>query len=127
MELNINSPAYFAVHYGVDDEVYRFCQRAYLFFKDKEYSEVLHTIGIVPIVAPQELYATDAWKECCSWRGYNSAVAINIRMDFEVYYHAGSEEKVRLTRELILKAVKKVKAKGKFDYERFVEDFKLLE
>lgn len=127
MELNINSPAYFATHYGVDDEVYRFCQRAYLFFKDKEYSEVLHTIGIVPIVAPQELYSAGAWKECCSWRGYNSAVAINIRMDFEVYYHARSEEKVRLTRELVLKAVKKVKSKGKFDYERFEEEFKLLE
>ena len=127
MELNINSPAYFTAHYGVDDEVYRFCQRAYLFFKDREYSEVLHIIGIVPIVAPQDLYETDARKECCRWRGYNSAVAINIRMDFELYYHADSKEKVRLTREMILKAVKKVKSKGKFNYERFVEDFRMVE
>lgn len=35
MELNINSPVYFKDHYGIDDEVYKFCQRAYLFFKDK--------------------------------------------------------------------------------------------
>ena len=35
MELNINSPVYFKDHCGIDDEVYRFCQRAYLFFKDK--------------------------------------------------------------------------------------------
>lgn len=28
MELNINSPAYFNQHYGVDDEVYQFCQKA---------------------------------------------------------------------------------------------------
>ena len=54
MELNINSPAYFKEHYGIDD-VYRFCQRAYLHFKDKVYSEILHIIGIAPIVAPKEL------------------------------------------------------------------------
>lgn len=32
MELNINSPVYFKDRYGIDDEVYKFCQRAYLFF-----------------------------------------------------------------------------------------------
>ncbi|WP_180994710.1 hypothetical protein [Clostridium sp. chh4-2] len=53
MELNINSPAYFTEHFGVDDEVYRFCQKAYIFFKGKEYSDILHIIGIVPVVAPQ--------------------------------------------------------------------------
>ena len=51
MELNINYPAYFKDFYGVDDEVHRFCQRAYLFFKGKEYSDVLHTMGITPVAA----------------------------------------------------------------------------
>ena len=55
MELNINSPVYFKDHYGIDDEVYKFCQRAYLFFKDKKYSNTLQIIGIVPIVKPQEI------------------------------------------------------------------------
>ena len=55
MELNINSPVYFKDHYGIDDEVYKFCQRAYLFFKDKKYSNTLQIIGIVPIVEPQEI------------------------------------------------------------------------
>lgn len=127
MELNINSPAYFKEHYGIDDEVYRFCQRAYMYFKDKEYSEILHIIGIAPVVAPKELYDDGAWKESCKWRCYNSCVAINIRMDFDTYYNADSEEKVRLTKEMILKAIKKVKSKGKFDYNRFVIDFAMLE
>lgn len=39
MELNINSPAYFKNHYGIDEEVARFCQNAYVYFKDKEYSD----------------------------------------------------------------------------------------
>ena len=127
MELNINSPAYFKEHYGIDDEVYRFCQRAYMYFRDKEYSEILHTVGIVPVVAPKELYDGGAWKETCTWRCYNSCVAIRIRMDFETYYNANSEEKVRLTKEMILKAIKKVKSKGKFDYERFVTDFMMVD
>ena len=35
MELNINSPAYFTNHYGVDDEVYRYCQNLHNYFKTK--------------------------------------------------------------------------------------------
>lgn len=45
MELNINSPAYFKEHYGIDDEVYKFCQKAYIFFKDKEYSNTYRGTG----------------------------------------------------------------------------------
>lgn len=127
MELNINSPAYFKEHYGIDDEVYRFCQRVYMYFKDKEYSDVLHIIGIAPVVAPKELYDGGAWKESCKWINHNSSVAIFIRMDFEEYYNADSEEKIRLTKEMILKAIKKIKSKGKFDYDRFVADFKMFE
>lgn len=43
---------------------------------------------------------------------------------FDAYYNADSEEKVRLTKEMILRAIKKVKSKGKFDYDQFVADFK---
>ena len=43
MEFNINSPVYFKEHYGVDDEVSKFCQKAYLFFiiEVKEYQLVI--------------------------------------------------------------------------------------
>lgn len=63
MELNVNSPAYYKDHYGIDDEVYSFFQKAYFFFLDKEYSDTLKTVGIVPIVAPKELYDSGDWKE----------------------------------------------------------------
>ena len=49
--------------------------------------------------------------------GHSSCVAIRIRVDFDAYYNANSEEKVRLAKEMILKAIKKVKSKGKFDYD----------
>ncbi|MBQ7776264.1 MAG: hypothetical protein IJ379_10125 [Lachnospiraceae bacterium] len=123
MELNINSPGYFATHYGIDDDVYRFCQSAYMHFRDKEYSETLHTIGIVPSAAPREEYDSGKWKEKVTWRCYNSCAAINIRMDFDKYFEADSQGKILLTREMILKAVKKVSAKGKFDYKAFEQEF----
>lgn len=123
MELNVNSPAYFKEQYGVDDEVYRFCQKAYLFFKDREYSDTLHIIGIVPVVAPQELYDRGAWKENIRFLDNKNVVSIVIRMNFEDYYHADSMGKLEQTKEMVLTAVKRIRSKGKFDYEKFKEDF----
>ncbi|MDE7342099.1 MAG: hypothetical protein K2N80_16340 [Lachnospiraceae bacterium] len=123
MELNVNSPAYFKEQYGVDDVVYRFCQKAYLFFRDREYSDTLHIIGIVPVVAPQELYDRGAWKENIRFLDNKSVVSVVIRMDFENYYHADSMGKLVQTKEMVLTAMKRIRAKGKFDYEKFKEDF----
>ena len=122
MELNINSPAYFKEHYGIDDEVYKFCQKAYVFFKDKEYSNTIHIIGIVPVVAPKEIYDSGKWKESTKFLCNKSIASIVIRMDFENYYKADSLGKVEQTKEIILTAVKRIKSKGKFDYDKFRED-----
>ncbi len=123
MELNINTPAYFNQHYGIDDEVYRFCQNVNMYFKDKEYSDILHTIGIAPVAAPQGLYDDGAWKESVQLISNKSCAIISIRMDFEEYYNADSDEKILLTKKMILRAVKKIKSKGKFDYDAFERDF----
>lgn len=123
MELNINSPAYYSQNYGIDNDVYSFCKKAYLFFKDKEYSTTLKTIGIVPAVAPQELYDNNMWKEQIELRNNKSVASILLRMDFEEYHNADSQKKILMTKNLVLKAVKKVKARGKFDYGAFERDF----
>ncbi|MCM1182091.1 MAG: hypothetical protein NC337_01810 [Roseburia sp.] len=126
MELHVNSPAWFTDRYGVDDEVYGFCQKAYLFFRDREYSEILHTIGIMPVVAPQEIYDTGDWRERTRFLDNRSFADIFIRMDFESWYNADSMERVEQTKEMILTAVKRVKTKGKFDYDKFAEDFAMM-
>jgi len=41
---------------------------------------------------------------------------------FESYYEADSSGKIELIRKMTVKAVKKIKAKGKFDWERFRDD-----
>lgn len=107
MELNINSPAYFSDRYGIDDDVYRYCQKLYTFFKDKQYSNSLSIIGIMPVVAPKELYEAGQWKESVKLIGGAACAIITIRLDFESYYSADSKGKIVLTRDAVLKAVKK--------------------
>lgn len=126
MELNINSPAYFKEYYGVDDEVYKFCQKAYAFFKDKEYSDTLHIVGIISVVAPQEIYDNGKWQESIKFLCNKSIVSITIRMNFENYYKANSLEKVEQTKEMILTALKRIKSKGKFNYDKFKNDLLYL-
>ena len=122
MELNINSPVYFTNHYGVDDEVYRYCQNLHNYFKTKEYSETLTIIGITPIVAPKEVYNQGLWKEKVQIISLKTCAIINIRIDFDCYYHANNDEKIELIKQMIIKAVKKIKTKGNFDFERFKND-----
>ena len=94
MELNINSPVYFKDHYGIDDEVYKFCQRVYSFFKDKKYSNTLQVIGIVPIVAPQEIVDGENYKEKVKFLCNKSVASIEIKMDFDNYNNADSIERI---------------------------------
>ena len=126
MELNINSPAYFTQQYGVDESVYRYCQKCYEYFKEKEYSEVLKIIGICPQCAPKDLYQQGKWKEQVRFIGNASCASIAIRIDFDQYYNATDEEKIIIIKNAILEAVKKVRTKGKFDYKSFSQDLQKM-
>ncbi len=126
MELNINSPVYYKEHYGIDNEVYRFCQRAYLFFKDKKYSNTLQTIGIVPIVVPQEIVDGENYKEKVKFLCNKSVASIEIKMDFDNYHNADSIERIEQTKEMILTAVKRIITKVDFNYDRFKDDLMSL-
>ncbi len=126
MELNVNSPAYYTDHYGIDNEVYKFFQKAYFYFSDKEYSEILKFVGILPIAAPQELYDSGAWKESVQLISNKSCAIISLRMNFEEYYGADSTKKIMLTKELILKGIRTIKSRVGFNYEEFERDFNQL-
>ena len=41
---NINMQVYFSRNYGIDNEAHRFCPKVTAYFKDKEYSDPLHTM-----------------------------------------------------------------------------------
>ena len=122
MELNINSPAYFTDHYGIDEEVYKYCQQLHDFFRTREYSESMNIIGITPVIAPKEIYDQGMWKEKVQVVGLGSCAIIDIRMDFDNYYNADSNGKIELIQQMIIRAVRKIKWKGKFDWEKFRDD-----
>lgn len=122
MELNINSPAYFTDHYGIDEEVYKYCQQLHDFFRTREYSESMNIIGITPVIAPKEIYDQGMWKEKVQVVGLGSCAIIDIKMDFDNYYNADSNGKIELIQQMIIRAVRKIKSKGKFDWEKFRDD-----
>lgn len=122
MELNVNSPAYYKDLHGIDDEVYSFFQKAYTFFLDKEYSSTLKIVGVFPIVVPDELYNSGLWKESLRLVNYKSCAIVSLRINFEKYDCADSVGKIQLTKETILKALRKLRSKVDFDYETFERD-----
>ena len=127
IEVNINSPVYYKDHYGIDNAVYRFTQRVQLFFKEKEYSNTLHIIGIVPIIAPQEVYAAGNYKERVRFLCGKSVASVEVKMDFDAYQNADSAGKIALTKDMLLTAAKRIKAKVDFDYDRFRDDLGSLQ
>ena len=127
MEVNINSPVYYKDHYGIDNAVYRFTQRAHLFFKEKEYSDILLIIGIVPIIAPQEAYAAGNYKERVRFLCGKSVASVEVKMDFDAYHNADSSGKITLTKDMLLTAAKRIKTKVDFDYDRFRDDLESLQ
>lgn len=122
MKLNINLPAYYTSQYGVNDAVYDYCQNLYLYFKNKEYSNTLHTIGIIPIIAPRKMYDEGLWKEKVQFINSKTCAMISIRLDYEQYYKANDQEKIKMMELMLIKAIKKIKNKGKFDTNQFIED-----
>ncbi len=126
MELNINSPVYYKDHYGIDNAVYRFAQKAHSFFKEKAYSNTLQIIGIVPIIAPQEVWAAGNYAERIKFLCNKSVVSVEISMDFDTYHNTDSAGQIALTKEMLLTAAKRIKAKVDFDYDRFRDDLESL-
>lgn len=127
IEVNINSPVYYKDHYGIDNAVYRFTQRVQLFFREKEYSNTLHIIGIVPIKAPQEVYAAGNYKERVKFLCGKSVASVEVKIDFDAYHNADSAGKIALTKDMLLTAAKRIKAKVDFDYDRFRDDLESLQ
>ncbi len=126
MELNVNYPAYYKDHYGIDDSVYRYFQKVHLYFLDKEYSDTLKIIGISPMVVPQELCNSDNWKEFIRLINNKNCAIVSLKIDFEEYNFADSVGKIQLTKDLIIKAIRRIKSKVDFDCEAFEQDFNQL-
>ena len=122
MDLNINSPAYYTQRFGVDDEIYWLCQELSCFVKEKNYSDVITTIGLVPIIAPEEELEKGLWKETKKCETKFGFASVSLQIDYEKYVGANMSEKKALMMKNVVDSVKAIKAKGKIDFNLFKED-----
>lgn len=122
MRLNINSPAYFTQNYGVDDDIYNLCKQIRLFLNDKDYSEVVDTIGITPLVVPQKILDEGKWRQIIQYDLKYKIVIVKKHIDFEEYLNASIEERKLLIFQNILDSVKSIHKKSKLDYKRYEAD-----
>ena len=117
MILSINSPAYFSAEYGVDDEVYWMGRELSRYLEDKTYSCLIDTVGVCPIIAP-ESWADDS-VNCMPSAG---VATVFLHTDFEKYLNADIEGRKALVIDNVLRSVKKIPKKYKFNYAAFEKD-----
>ncbi len=122
MDLNINSPAYYTRKFGVEDEIYWFCRDLSCFVKEKNYSDVITTIGLVPIIAPKEELEKGLWKETKKCEPKYGFASVSLQIDYEKYVGANMDEKKILMMKNVVDSVKAIKVKGKIDFNLFKED-----
>ncbi len=126
MELNINSPAYYTNIYGIDDEIYWMCKELSQYTKNKEYSKIINTVGIVPVIAPKEELKNGLWKEIKRVDVKYGFASVSLHMDYEKYINANVELKKSMMVDNILKSIKTIKGKAKIDYEKFENDVRIF-
>ncbi len=124
MELNINSPAYYTNVYGVDDEIYWMCRELSQYLKDKDYSEKIKIVGIVPIIAPEEEIEKGLWKETKKLELKYGFASLSLHVNYSKYVDADINRKKGMIINNILKSINAIKSKAKFDYKSFETDMK---
>lgn len=122
MNLNINSPAYYAEHYGIDDEIYWLCREICSLVQNKEYSTLVNIVGLIPVVAPINLTEKGAWRESIKYDLNFGLVTITRHINYDNYINADIDEKKKLMIRCILDAMYAIRRKGKFNYEQFKKD-----
>lgn len=122
MVLNINSPAYYTNIYGIDDEVYWMCRELSDFVKGKKYSDIIDIVGVVPIIAPKDDIDKGLWKEVKKCDLKFRVATVSLQISFDDYIQSDIEKKKSLIIDNVIKSVKVISKKGKFDFNDFKED-----
>lgn len=122
MELYLNSPAYYSVKFGIDDEIYNMCRELSNYVKDKEYSPTVAIIGITFVVAPKEYTEQGKWKEETRYLSKGKVVTAFKQIDYDLYCQADIESRKILIAKSILECTKSLHKKAKFNYKEFEKD-----
>lgn len=122
MELNINSPAYFSKAFGVDDAIYSMCRTIRLFVKNRQYSDQIEIIGIMPTVAPKSELDNGGWKEFRKIDRKAKLIIFSKQIDYESFVNGNSEIRKRLILDCLFYCVKSIPKKMNFNKDAFKRD-----
>ena len=129
MSIYINSLAYYTPIYGIDDDVYKACRLLEKNIDVKNYTSLLDTIGITPIVAPTSEICDGKWQETKYISLAYRMADISLHVDYSAYISANDQNsKVQLIIDNVLSSllVIKKRLKNNFDYERIKKDILTL-
>lgn len=124
MILNINSPAYYTQKFGIDDELYTLSKQISNSVRKKQYSEVINTIGIVPIIAPQEILDEGMWKEKVLVSKLYQFVDVQLCINYDEFINGNSDVKRELYIKNIIDSIRAVgeKLRKNFETEKMIND-----
>ena len=128
MNIFINSPGYYTTMYGVDNDIYRMCDKISKNMDLRKYTEVINTLGITPIISPDLRQTDGVWKQEIRISLNFKMASISINSDFDEYVNADTAGKKQIIIENIKKSAHIVKNKLKeaFDLENFIKDLDSL-
>jgi hypothetical protein len=120
MNLFINSPSYYTQKFGVIDEIYTLSSVISKTMDISKYTDLIDTVGIVPIIAP----STENIKEIKKVSLPLRMASISLQINYEEFLNSGIETKKSLMVKNILDSLQVVakKLKKQFDFERFEKD-----
>ena len=125
MSIYINSPGYYTQIYGIDDNVYKVCRLLESKIDVKNYTSLLDTIGVTPIIVPTSEICDGKWKEIKHISLACRMASISLHVDYLAYISAiDQDKKVQLIIDNILNSllVIKKRLKNNFDYEQIKKD-----
>lgn len=129
MNLYINSPSYYTQLYGIDDDVYKVCRLLEKNIDVKNYTSLLDTIGITPIIAPTTEICDANWHEVKHISLAYRMASISLCVDYATYISVvDSAGKIQLILDNILNSllVIKKRLKNDFNYDQIKKDILAL-
>ena len=127
MNFYINSPACYTVKHGVIDEIYQFCATISRNIDIRDYTKIIDTIAITPIIAPKIEIDKGMWTEEKRISLTFRMASISIRTSYEDFCVANLDDKKKIILDNIFASLFIIKSKMKddFDFDSFKE--KILE
>ena len=124
MHLFINSPSYFTREFGVIDEIYKMCSVISRGIDITLYTDSIDTIGIVPVIAPEQETKNGGWKESKHVSLAYRMASISLHSDFESYYRADIALKKQIILDNIFRSLGVIKKRLKrhFDLNAMTND-----